>query len=552
MATLATFRTAWRAARAAVKANRAQAVSFDGSPQWYWQSPKYTDYKSYLEAYKLPWVRACVQVIAFNAANVQYRLVKADADPDDPNREVSSSPLLDLLKQPNPLQNGFSFMEKVWTYLELTGNSFWSLEAMDRARRPAEMYLLRPDRVLVVPDKETLVRGYRYVVNGKRVEYAPDEMLHLTYVNPLDDLYGMGTIEAGEARFDSERLMAEHERKFWANGAKITGIFTTDDSLDDATFARLASQMKGMFRGSGYVTPLMERGLKYQPVSDGPAKLGLLELSKMSRDTILAMFGVPPTKLGILENANYKAQASDEFFWTETVDPKLTRMEMALQPLVERFHPGAGLKIEFDRLNFSDDLPAEQVAATMTAAKAYTINEVRAYRGKEALPGGDVIVVGARDALLDPATGMVTMPAPGVATEADAPPGVVPIGRARPTPPAALIDAGGKRAAKDAAREAQRDRIVAAMEPFKRRKAAMTIDAIWDDAFEDAAIAAAMGDADGAARTNAATKAALAAVIAEGLRRGYSVRQIVAGVPAERYGGVAAIYEDDGDDDADA
>jgi len=377
----------------ATKANRAVPAEYNLSSLHVGTvSPHFRDYRTYLQAYKVPWVNKCVTVIAENMANVKLELVKvvADGEESDP---ITSSPLLDLLAHPNPTQTRSDLFESLAIDLELTGNAFLSLEEVDGRGRPAELYRLRPDCVTVLPDPDKLVAGYRFGVNGRTVNYGVNEMIHCRWPNPLDELYGMGRIEAAEARIDSEQAMAEHERQFWRNGAKITGVLSTDEELDETVFKRVSQQVRGFFRGSGYSTLMLESGLTYTPVSDGPAKLGMIEMANQSRDTILALFGVPPTKVGILDNANYKAQSADEFFWSELIDPKLTRLENQLQPLVEVFHPGQGLRLKFARLNFVDDLPAATVAEKMANQRAFTINEIRKYQGAEPLPdGGDVIL----------------------------------------------------------------------------------------------------------------------------------------------------------------
>lgn len=588
----------------ATKANRAQAL-VDTSIGMGSISPRYKDYHSYLQAFKSPWVKACVSVIAYNAANVHYAL--RQGNDDDQEDAITTSPLLDLLAKPNKMQTGFQLLEAIFIDLELTGNSFLALEEQDGRGRPAELYRLSPDSVTVLPDPETMIAGYVYTVNGRSIKYLPDELLHLKYPNPLSDLYGMGTIEAGEARFDSELAMAEHERQFWRNGAKITGLLTMDGQVTDKVFQRLTDGVRNFFRNSGYSTMMLENGLKYQSVSDGPAKLGMLEMSKASRDMILAMFGVPPTKLGILENANYKAQASDEFFWTETVDPKLTRLEQELQRLVDLFHPGQNYRIAFDRLNFSDDLPTATVAEMLARTYSMTINELREYRGADPLPtGGDVILVPStlvplEQALAPPAPAppqLRVLPDPaGVPEQAAkrllrvgsaAPASAIVVTRRRDALFAAAERAHGPAIA--AAFAAQERAVLDTLGTYKRRKAVLDPEAVGPDT-EDAALAAALAalalaalqdaaetallldiaipagvplpgatvaaaavdaefmaliDRAGAqvAGINQTTRQALQEQVREGLRRGYSVAQIADGVPTEGYKGIVGVFEE--------
>src|SRR6185437_9493396 len=131
-------------------------------------------------AYKtVLYVRPCVSMIAFSAANVKYALVKAGKSNEDSTEDgLTSSPLLDLLERPNPYQTGFELREMMFTDLELTGNCFISLEARTAGGLPTELYRLQPDRVTIMGDPKTGIRGYLYTANGKTIPYAANEMWH--------------------------------------------------------------------------------------------------------------------------------------------------------------------------------------------------------------------------------------------------------------------------------------------------------------------------------------------------------------------------------------
>jgi HK97 family phage portal protein len=411
--------------RLATKANRAQAADFGSlnNNAYSTVSPHYNDYASYLRAFKeVPYVRPCVSVIAFSAANVKYALVKAGKSNEDSTEDgITASPLLDLLAKPNPYQTGFELREMMFTDLELTGNCFISLEAQDGRGLPSELYRLQPDHVTILGDPRTGIRGYMYTANGKTIPYAPTEIWHQKLPHPFDPLYGMGTIEAMETRADSAKAMSEHEARFWQSGAKITGVLSTDGQVDQTIWDRLKASYRDFLRNSGFSTLILEQGLKYQPVSEGLHTLGLLEIHHMSRDEILTMFGVPPTKVGIIESANYKAQAADQYFWQECIDPKLTRNEQAMQSLVDLFHPGQNLVLRYERLNFDDDAAQADVAQGMQKTYSFTVNELREYQGKDPLPMGDVILIAGRGApiAIDPQTGEATIlggPTPGEVT----------------------------------------------------------------------------------------------------------------------------------------
>jgi len=402
----------WPGRKLSTKANRAQLADFGGTLGFASTvSPHYQDFHSYLQAYKqVPFVAKCVGVIAYNAANVAYRLVPAANDEDDMHGEVTDSPLLALLAKPNPYQTGFELREMMFMDLELTGNCFIALEAQDGRGLPSELYRLQPDHVTIKGDPRAGIASYVYTANGKPIYYQPDEIWHQRLPHPFDPLYGMGTVETMETRADAARAMAEHEAKFWQSGAKITGVLSTAENLEQTVWDRLKSNFRQFLKDSGFSTLILEHGLTYAPVSQGLGQLGLREMSQMSRDEILTMFGVPPTKVGIIESANYKAEAADQYFWASVIDPKLTRNEQAMQSLVDLFHPGQNLVLRYERLDFSDDSEQARVAEIMSRTLTFTINELREYQGKEPVKAGDVILIGNRPPVaFDPDTGEATV-----------------------------------------------------------------------------------------------------------------------------------------------
>ena len=321
----------------------------------------------------------------------------------------------------------------------------------------------------------------------------------------------------------------------------------------------------------------------------------MLEMGKASRDMILAMFGVPPTKLGILENANYKAQNADEFFWTETIDPKLTRMEKSLQRLVDLFHPGENLHIQFERLNFTDDLPAATVAKLLMETNTRTLNEIRSYQGLDPIVGGDVVLLPsnlapsmlgtdpdpalAADGADDAANMYATMPLLAKAAQR--------VGQRAPATAFTVAkqrDSVIKRAKADHAPalsrffEGQQQRVAAKLHSYKGQKKALSAGGIFDKAAEDAALKAALAKvhtagikaayttantigvnvsfnlsnprleafqgklAQAVTGINDTTMTDLDEQINEGLRRGYSIPQIAGGVEDEDYAGIDGVF----------
>jgi phage portal protein BeeE len=136
-------------------------------------------------------VHRAVKLVAENVAAANF-LAYDGAVQRDPH------PLLDLLARPNPRQEGAAFLEAVCAHLLLAGNAYIEAVTVEGAVR--ELYALRPDRMRVVPGADGWPEAYDYAIGARSVRFdqnAPlPPILHLTQFHPLDDHYGLSSLEA--------------------------------------------------------------------------------------------------------------------------------------------------------------------------------------------------------------------------------------------------------------------------------------------------------------------------------------------------------------------
>jgi phage portal protein BeeE len=141
-------------------------------------------------------VHRAVKLVAENAASVTYLAYEGDAARDP-------HPLTELIARPNPRQQGGAFLEAVCAHLLLAGNAYIEAVMLDGAVR--ELYALRPDRMRVVPGPDGWPEAYEYAIAGHTLRFeqnAPNPsstvppILHLTQFHPLDDHYGLSSLEA--------------------------------------------------------------------------------------------------------------------------------------------------------------------------------------------------------------------------------------------------------------------------------------------------------------------------------------------------------------------
>lgn len=345
----------------------------------------YTNYAGYQKAYsQLSWVNACVSLIATSGAGVKYYVL------DEKDKEVTDRRLLDLLEKPNEREDWYSLSEGLYSDLELTGNSYWVKEETNVYGQPKYLYRLDPKLVKIIPDRQRLIGGYSFEVNGKKIVYQPEEMIHIKYYNPLDPRIGLGKIEACEVLYNTEFASADYNFRFFKQGARLAGVLETDKILAEPEIKRLRAELDKLYGGrkNAHRLGILQGGLKYNATGLSQKDMDFVVQRRFSRDEICAMFFVPPPKLGIMDNANYKAEEADRTFWSECMKPKLLRIQSRLtEDLVKAYNPK--WRIEFEEVVKKDEDKESQILDRYLNRGVLTINEAREKLGYEAVPWGD-------------------------------------------------------------------------------------------------------------------------------------------------------------------
>jgi HK97 family phage portal protein len=315
-------------------------------------------------------------------------------------------PLKDLLTRPNPRQDGAAFLEAVCAHLLLAGNAYVEAVAVegeastDAAKDVRELYALRPDRMRVIPGADGWPEGYEYVVGGRTLRFdqnAPlPPILHLTQFHPLDDHYGLSSMEAASVACDVHNSSSRWNKALLDNAARPSGALVYAGAegsvLADNLFERLKRELADQYQGAVNAGRplLLEGGLDWKPMSLSPRDMDFMEAKHNAAREIALAFGVPPMLLGIPGDNTYSNyQEANRVFFRGTVLPLAARIAGALaQWLAPAF--GGGIRLVVD----GDGVPAlakDRAALWEQVSKAafLTVNEKRAAIGYSPIEGGD-------------------------------------------------------------------------------------------------------------------------------------------------------------------
>ena len=269
----------------------------------------------------------CVRMVAEAAASIPL-MVFADG------AEVSDHPVKALIARPNDGQSGREFFESLYGFLLVAGNAYAEAVLIDGA--PRELYVLRPDRMKIVPSRQGWPEAFDYSVNGTHVRLARQQVLHVKLFNPLDDFYGQSPLEAAQRALDTHNAAAAWNKSMLDNAARPSGalVFTGGDGqLTQEQFDRLKRELDANYQGAANAgrPMVLEGGLDWKEMGYSPREMDFIAAKDGAAREVALAFGVPPMLLGIPGDNTFANYAeANRTFWRQTVVPLTGRVLEAL------------------------------------------------------------------------------------------------------------------------------------------------------------------------------------------------------------------------------
>ena len=316
----------------------------------------------------------------------RYVMQKAAEFGDDYEVVTEAHPVLTLLDQPNPYQNGYEATMLRVLYQELTGNAYLH-PVMDQARQvPTQLWSMPAQYVEIVPGKERFIDAYLYGVSrDQRRIFAPDEVIHFKRPNPGDLYYGLGKLEAAWGVANMNAAMKEMDLSFFENKARPDYLLTIKSNASQEEIERLEVQIDDKLRGKGrtgrFLTATADIDLK--PMNFPPKDLGGREDIV---EEIAAVFGVPVSMLKANDPNLASATIGFQSWKAISVLPLLRLDEQALNAqLLPLFGIEEDAFLAYDSPVMEDEKFAFEKRRASVAGGILTANEARRLEGLEAI-----------------------------------------------------------------------------------------------------------------------------------------------------------------------
>jgi HK97 family phage portal protein len=254
-------------------------------------------------------------------------------------------------------------LEQLTASLLLHGNAYVRL-AVDGHDRPAELHMMRPERVSIATGEDGWPSAYVYRIGGQAIRIARKDALgrtqvaHLKSLNPADDHYGLGCLEAACAAASVHNRASRWNKALLDNAARPSGalVYEPGDgtNLGNEQFERLKAELGEYFAGSiNAGRPLLlDGGLKWQALSMSPADMDFARLKEGAARDIALAFGVPPVLVGLPGDATYaNAREAGRALYRQTILPLAENILSGLAAMLSEWLGPVKFAIDTDRIS---------------------------------------------------------------------------------------------------------------------------------------------------------------------------------------------------------
>lgn len=325
-----------------------------------------------------PWIYTSATHIAKALSSVPMKLYNPAND-----QEIKKHFVIDILKSGSPTQSNIELQMVEGVDLLLGGNYFLLLEPDLKTvagLAPVDMVSLVYSQDMT---RIAAIDVFSMGVGTKAARFPMEQVVHVKLPNPSNFMYGMSPFAAAARPILQDRYKNEYEMAFYLRGATSQGVIETTEDLSKSRFQRLMRTFEQAFTGRAnwWRTIFLPKGAKWSANSLTMAEMQHLETLKENRKTILAVLGIPPSIVGLIEDVNRAtAEQQERIFWMNTIVPlcQLRAAGWNNSHLIKNVLKGkVEVRPDFSGIDAVEGFAALKKEKAEAMAPYFTIDEIR-------------------------------------------------------------------------------------------------------------------------------------------------------------------------------
>jgi HK97 family phage portal protein len=267
-------------------------------------------------------VRACIDERTKALKEAPLKIYTEDDD-----TEVEKHPVEMLLRHPNDFRSQAELIETIEQHLSITGNAFVR-KIRDRSGTVRQLWVMPPHMIEIIPDPFKFIKEYVYTVDGIKYPIDPVDVIHILYIDPENEYYGLAPLVSAAKRIDADSELGAYLKTVLLNMAVTSGVFETDKSLGKQDREELEDTIRSRYTGSvkAGLPMLLSSGMKWQQTSMNLKELEVGNISAILETRICMAFHIPALLVGAkagLDKATYSnVTQARVYMYENTIRPE--------------------------------------------------------------------------------------------------------------------------------------------------------------------------------------------------------------------------------------
>lgn len=326
-----------------------------------------------------PWINAAERAVTSKFANVEWHLEDENDDEITDESKPGQVMARDLIEKPqaNLPRNATQNLTRraLWSitsrHMGLCGTTFWYGDQLDLNGIPAAFLYINPCRMTPVSNPAGYLIGYKLDAQPYNDQSGYPLTLEEVFKFDLDpgDMghWGIGLAEAAGILGELFMLAAKHSGGVLSSGGRLAGIMMPKEGvvMEDDAWKSLVRDMRTISEDPNAAKRnlIVKQPMDFLPTAAKPSELDLVKSLELSRDDILAYWGVPKSQVGLDVPSGLNSGSTKDrdlqVLWQGAVHSRLVPFAEVIQyQLLDRFKAlGLTLELEVEEPDFTEDKP---------------------------------------------------------------------------------------------------------------------------------------------------------------------------------------------------
>jgi SPP1 gp7 family putative phage head morphogenesis protein len=356
---------------------------------------------------QVPWIRAAERVITDLASTATWHLEdENDEEIDDTNGDPDAQRIQRLLEQPQAnlavgrKMTGREMKALTIRHMGLCGVAFWYKDETDGMGIPRSFLYIRPDRMWPVEDG-----------NGNLIDWSLDadsmgkggtllgldNVLQFNLQPPDEGHIGVGLVESALLKAQLTMSTDQHAASVLSAGGRVAGIISpkTGSIDNDGIYDQMVLDARTITEQPDAAKRLqiIRAPVDFTSTMMTMDQAKIVDMMDKTRDALLALWGVPPSQIGITESRGLNSGQAQNYeeaaLWQNAIHPRLVTFQEVIQFQWLDTIKATTVELEIEEPEFDDQAPKYALLNQSVNAPLRNI-ERRAIIGLD--PFGDDVV----------------------------------------------------------------------------------------------------------------------------------------------------------------